>query len=66
MKISKTKIELIMATKNLKAIEVADRAGISRQNFSTIKLRGTCTTTTAAKLAYGLGVNVEDILESEV
>ena len=33
--------------------------------FSTIKNRGTCWPSTAAKIAKGLGVEVEEILESE-
>lgn len=65
MKISKQKIELILAKKNLKVIEAAQIMGMTRQNFSTIKNRGTCTPATAAKIAKGLGVDVEDFAESE-
>jgi hypothetical protein len=63
MKISKQKVEQIMAEKGLTAAEVAKRSGVSRQNFSTIKLRGTCEPATAGKIARGLGVNVSDVLE---
>ena len=63
MRISKEKIECIMAAKGLTAAEVAKRSGVSRQNFSTIKLRGTCEPATAGKIARGLGVNVSDVLE---
>lgn len=59
MKISKQQIELLMAMQNLSAGQLAERSGINRQNISTIKTRGTCTTTTAAKLAKGLGCSVE-------
>lgn len=65
MKISKDKIELIMAEKGLTAVKVAERSGISRQNFSTIKLRGTCAPPTAGKLAHGLGVDVAEITEED-
>lgn len=65
MKISKEKIELILAKKNLKVVEAAKIMGMTRQNFSTIKNRGTCWPSTAAKIAKGLGVEVEEILESE-
>lgn len=65
MKISKEKIELVMATKGLSAVEVSKRAGMSRQNFSTVKLRGSCTPTTASKIAKGLGVEVPEIIEKE-
>ena len=65
MKISKSKIELILAKKNLKVVEAAKIMGMTRQNFSTIKNRGTCTPATASKIAEGLGVNVEELIESE-
>ncbi len=65
MKISKRKIEYIMATKGLTAADTAEKSGISRQNFSTIKLRGTCAPTTAGKIARGLGVDVAEIIEKE-
>lgn len=65
MKISKQKIECIMAEKGLTATQTAERCGISRQNFSTIKLRGTCTPATAGKIAQGLGVDPLDIIEQE-
>ena len=65
MRISRDKIECFMAIKGLTAAETADKAGISRQNFSTIKLRGTCTPATAGKIASGLGVSVADIIEKE-
>ena len=37
-------------------------AGISRQNLSTIKTRGTCKALTACKLAAALGVDVTELL----
>lgn len=64
MKISKTKIELILAKKNLKIVEAAKIMGMTRQTFSTIKNRGTCTPATAAKIANGLGVKVEDLIDN--
>ena len=38
---------------------------MTRQNFSTIKNRGTCTPATASRIAKGLGVEVEELIESE-
>jgi len=66
LKISRQKIEIILAEKNLKVVEVAKIMGMTRQNFSAIKNRGTCTPTTAGRIAKGLGVTVEEIIESEV
>ena len=65
MKINKHKIELILAEKNMRIAEAAKIMGMSRQNFSTIKNRGTCTPATAARIANGLGVSVKDFAESE-
>lgn len=65
MKISKDKIDLIMANKGLSVKEVSERAGISRQNFSTIRLRGTCTAPTAFKIAKGLGVDPSEFIIME-
>ncbi|MGN1134193.1 MAG: helix-turn-helix domain-containing protein [Oscillospiraceae bacterium] len=65
MKISKQKIEILMAKQNLKVIDIAKRSGISRQSFSTIKNRGTCTSTTAAKICKGLGCEIDEITPTE-
>lgn len=65
MKISKSKIELLLAEKGLSMTVLAERSGMSRQSISTIKQRGTCTPCTAAKLAKGLGVLVAEIIETE-
>lgn len=54
-----------MASKGLTAVELSKRTGISRQNISTIKLRGTCTPITAGKLARGLEVDLSEIIEKE-
>lgn len=65
MNISKNKFELLLAEKELSLTQLAELTGISRQNISTIKQRGTCNPCTAAKLAKGFGVPVTEILEME-
>lgn len=65
MKICKEKIEFIMAKHSISPAILSERSGISRQSISTIKNRGTCTPITAAKLAFGLGVEVEEIIKKE-
>jgi len=65
MKINFSKVELIMANAGLTAVKLAELSGVSRQNISTIKLRGTCHPMTAAKLARGLGCGVADIIAAE-
>lgn len=42
MNISKSKFELLLAEKELSLTQLAELSGISRQNISTIKQRGTC------------------------
>lgn len=63
MNISKQKIELLQARQGLGVGDFAEKAGVSRQNISTLKLRGTCRPVTAAKLAAALGVDVTEIME---
>lgn len=66
MNISKNKFELLLAEKELSLTQLAELTGISRQNISTIKQRGTCNPATAAKIAKGFGVPVTDLIETEV
>lgn len=63
MKISKRKIETIMARNGFTKSVLSDQSGISRQNISTITLRGTCEPKTAGKIAQALGVDVTEIME---
>ena len=63
MNISKRKIDLLMASRGISLVALSKISGISRQNLSTIKLRGTCRPETAAKLARGLGVEVIELVE---
>lgn len=63
MQISRWKIELAQAQAGMSATQLSEASGISRQHISTIKTRGTCMPITAAKLARGLGVPLESILE---
>ncbi len=65
MKISRQQLELAPAQAGMSAAQLSEASGISRQQISTIKGRGTCTPITAAKLAKGLGVPLETILEKE-
>ncbi len=62
MKLNKIKLDLLQAEKGLTGAELARKAGMSRQTFSTIRQRGTCTPITAGKIAHALGVPVESLL----
>lgn len=61
----KGNLEIIAARKGLKLSQLADKAGLCRQNLSMIKKRGTCTALTACKIAAALGVDVAEIIEEE-
>ena len=66
MKISRQQLELYQAQAGMSASQLSEASGVSRQQISTIKGRGSCNPITAAKLAKGLGVPLETILEKEV
>lgn len=66
MVIDRARIERKLAEKKMSKGEFAARCGVSRQNISTILGRGTCQPRTAGKLAEGLGVPIEEIVQGEV
>lgn len=61
----KRNLEIMAALNDMTLGQLADKAGIQRQNLSIIKKRGTCTALTAVKIARALGVDVTDIIEEE-
>lgn len=61
----KVNLEIMAARQGMKLGQLADKAGMYRQNLSTIKQRGTCTALTACKIAAALGVDVTEIIEEE-
>ena len=63
MKVNSIKIESLLAVQGLTKTELAKKAGMSRQNVSTVVRRGTCEPRTAGKLASALGVDIADIIE---
>lgn len=65
MKIDRQRLEILQAQANISATQLSAASGISRQQISSIKARGTCMPITAAKLAKGLGVQISEILKSE-
>ena len=62
----KNNLEIMAARKGMNLGKLADKAGLCRQNLSTIKNRGTCSALTAIKIAAALGVDVTEIIEEEV
>lgn len=65
MKISRTKIETILAENQMTLSQLSEASGIAKQNISTIIRRGTCTPRTAGRLAAGLRLPVADIVRKE-
>jgi len=61
--ISTKRIETFLADRRMTKTALADLCGVSRQSISTLLRRGTCEPRTAGKLAEGLGVPLNDILE---
>ena len=64
MKINRTKLEIITAKKGMTFGMLSETAGISRQNVSALKRRGTCKPITALKLAKALDCDVEELIEN--
>lgn len=65
MKISNKKIEIAMAKGCLTIAQAAEKAGISRQRFSTILNQRNVTPRTAGRVAKALGVDVTEIIDLE-
>ena len=65
MTINSTKIETVLAERNLTKSELSQHCGVSRQTLSTIVRRGTCEPRTAGKIARALGVTVEYLTQED-
>ncbi|HJC43385.1 MAG TPA: helix-turn-helix transcriptional regulator [Candidatus Mediterraneibacter gallistercoris] len=65
MRINDTKFDLALANSGLTIGQAADRAGISRQRYTTILNQKRVTPQAAGKIAKGVGVTVEQIIEAE-
>ena len=63
MKIDSIKIKLMLADRQMTQTDLSAKSSVSRQNISTILLRGTCSAITAGKLAKALGVDVRQIVK---
>lgn len=63
MRINSIQIKLFMAEQEINQTILAERAGVSRQNISTMLARGTCSIVNAGKLAKALGVDVAEIVK---
>lgn len=63
MRIDKQKLNVILAEKGLTIGEAAKKSGLSRGRYTLIINSETLRPKTAGKIAKGLGVHIEDIID---
>lgn len=66
MRINRVKLIAEMARRDLTVLDLAKNCCLSRATVTGVRSGKSCTRETAAKLAKGLGVPLESILEKEV
>lgn len=64
MRIDRTKLASALAGSGLKVYELAELSGLSRGTVTAIKNGKSCSRETAYKLAKGLGIDLEQLLET--
>ena len=65
LRLSKTKILILLGERGLTITELAEQIGMQQTNLSSILSRATCKPATAGKIAGALGVSIHAILEDE-
>lgn len=65
MRIDKQKLNVILAEKGLTMGEAAKKSGLSRGRFTLIVNSETLRPKTVGKIAKGLGVQIEEIIDME-
>lgn len=66
MRINRISLVAEMARKDMNIKKLTELSQVSRATITAVKSGKSCTQETAAKLAKGLGVPLESILEKEV
>ena len=66
MRINRVSLVAEMARKDMNIKKLTELSQVSRATITPVKSGKSCTEETAAKLAQGLGVPLESILEKEV
>ena len=62
MELNTRRVDVLLAERGMKRKNLAEASGLSKSNLSTVLRRGTCTTSTAGRIARGLGVSVTEII----
>ena len=65
MKVSKTKLCILQSRLGMTGTQVAAKAGLKKQSYYAVKVRGSCATSTAVAIAAAFGVSVENITPDE-
>lgn len=63
MRIDRIKFNMALLRADMKALDLASRAGVSRGTVTAVKSGKSCSEATAHKLAEALGVPIEQIVE---
>lgn len=63
MRIDRVKLIAEMARQEIKSVELAEKAGISRMTVSAMRCGKSCTENSVKHVARALGVPVESLLE---
>ncbi|OUN91512.1 hypothetical protein B5F98_12010 [Pseudoflavonifractor sp. An44] len=63
MRVDRVKFATELARADMNIKQLAERAGLSRVTITSVKGGKSCSKTTAEKLAAGLGVQVQDIVQ---
>ncbi|MBM6897863.1 helix-turn-helix transcriptional regulator [Pseudoflavonifractor capillosus] len=63
MRVDRVKFATELAKADMNIKQLAERAGLSRVTITSVKGGKSCSKTTAEKLAAGLGVQVQDIVQ---
>lgn len=65
MRIDRVKFATVLARADISSQELAHRAELSRVTISNVKSGRSCSKTTAAKIAAGLGIDVSELVADE-
>ena len=63
MRIDRVKLIAEMARQEIKSVELAEKAGVSRMTVSAMRCGKSCTENSVKHVARALGVPVENLLE---
>lgn len=63
MRIDRFKLIVEMARQDITVIQLAEKSGVSHVTVSAVRSGKACSKVSAEKIAAGLGLNVDDLME---